>query len=64
MTDTIWTVGVDGKFAGLVVPALASRGARVRGFIRDAGKADAARASGATEISGGDLHDPASMVRR
>ena len=63
MTDTTLTIGADGKSAGLVVPALASHGARVRGLVRDAGKADAVRASGAVEIAIGDLRDAASMAR-
>ena len=63
MTDTTLTIGADGKFAGLVVPALAARGVRVRGLIRDPSKADEVRASGAAEIAVGDLRDPASMAR-
>jgi uncharacterized protein YbjT (DUF2867 family) len=34
--STILAVGAAGKFASLVVPELAKRGARVRGLIRDA----------------------------
>ncbi len=63
MADTILITGADGKFAGLVVPALASRGARVRGLIRDPSEADAVRASGAAEIAVGDLRDAASIAR-
>ena len=33
---TILAVGAAGKYAGLVVPELARRGATVRGLIRDA----------------------------
>ena len=63
MTDTILTIGADGKFAGLVVPALAARGAHVRGLIRKPESADAVRAKGAAEVAIGDLSDPASIDR-
>ena len=38
-TSTILAVGAAGKFAGLVVPALAERGAKVRGLVWDEAKA-------------------------
>lgn len=60
---TVLVVGAHGANAGLVVPALAARGARVRGLIRDAGQADAVRRSGAAETVVGDLTDPASVER-
>ena len=57
----ILAVGAAGKFAGLVVPALAERGAKVRGLVWDAGQGEAVRKSGATEIAIGDLRDRASL---
>jgi uncharacterized protein YbjT (DUF2867 family) len=60
-TSTILAVGAVGKFAGLVVPALAERGVKVRGLVRDARQGEAARKSGATEIAIGDLRDRASL---
>ena len=61
MTGTILAVGAAGPFAGLVVPALARRGAKVRGLIRDAAQADAVCKSGAAEVAVGDLTDRASL---
>ncbi len=58
---TILAVGAEGRFAGLVVPALAKRGAKVRGLVRHARQADAVRAHGAAEIAVGDLRDRASL---
>ena len=60
-TSTILAVGAAGKFAGLVVPALAERGVRVRGLVRDARQGDAVRKRGAGEIAIGDLRDGASL---
>jgi uncharacterized protein YbjT (DUF2867 family) len=60
-TSTILAVGAAGKFAGLVVPALAERGVKVRGLARDARQGEAARKLGATEIVIGDLRDGASL---
>ncbi len=57
----VLAVGAAGQFAGLVVPALAERGARVRGFIRDASQAHAVRDHGAEEIAIGDLRDRSSL---
>jgi uncharacterized protein YbjT (DUF2867 family) len=37
-TSTILAVGVAGKFAGLVVSALAERGVTSRGLVRTQGK--------------------------
>ena len=54
-------IGATGKYAGLVVPELKSRGATVRALVRDAGKADAAKRRGADETALGDLSDPASL---
>ena len=59
--STILAVGAAGHFAGLVLPELAKRGARVRGLVRDAAQADAVRQHGAAEAAVGDLRDPASL---
>ena len=63
MKDTILAIGAEGRFAGLVLPALVERGATVRGLIRDPGSAGRVRKSGATEIAVGDLTDSDSIVR-
>lgn len=60
-TPTVLAVGAAGQFAGLVVPALAERGARVRGFVRDSAQGDAVRGHGAEEIAVGDLADRSSL---
>jgi uncharacterized protein YbjT (DUF2867 family) len=60
-TSTVLAVGAAGKFAGLVVPALAERGVKVRGLVRDATQGEAVRKLGATEIAIGDLRDGASL---
>jgi uncharacterized protein YbjT (DUF2867 family) len=57
MTDTILAVGAAGKFAGLVIPALKQRGARVRGLVRHADQGEAVKQRGAAEIAIGDLND-------
>jgi uncharacterized protein YbjT (DUF2867 family) len=57
----ILVVGAAGKFAGLVLPALAQLGAKVRGLIRRASAAEAVRAHGAAEVAIGDLNDRASL---
>jgi len=64
MTDAgsmILAIGAAGKFAGMVVPALSKRGARVRGFVRDAKQGVAVRSHGAAEIAIGDLRDETSV---
>ena len=58
---TILAVGAAGKFAGLVVPALAARGAHVRGLIRKPEQAEQVKNAGAAEVTIGDLQDPASL---
>lgn len=60
-TPTVLAVGAAGQFAGLVVPELARRGARVRGLVRDAGQGDTVREHGAAEVAVGDLRDRASL---
>lgn len=57
----VLAVGATGKFAGLVVPALARRGVEVRALVHDPAKADAAIAGGAAETVQADLHDPDSL---
>ncbi|MET0383593.1 MAG: NmrA family NAD(P)-binding protein [Burkholderiaceae bacterium] len=63
MSGITLAVGADGKFAGLVIPALAARGAKVRGLVRKPGSAAEVRDKGAVEVAIGDLSDPASMAR-
>ena len=60
-TPLILSVGADGRFAGMVVPELVQRGARVRGLVHHAENADKARAAGVAEIAVGDLHDRRSL---
>ncbi|WCB96327.1 hypothetical protein DSM104299_05084 [Baekduia alba] len=59
--QTVLVVGATGRIAGLVVPELARRGARVRALARDDAQAAAARRRGVDEIALGDLRDPASL---
>lgn len=63
MTDQklILAVGAAGQFAGLVVPELAKRGAKVRGLIKDAKQGDTVIKNGAAEVFVGDLTDRASI---
>jgi hypothetical protein len=53
--------GAAGKLAGLVVPALAKRGVKVRGLIRTADDAEKVMKQGAAEVAVGDLRDKASI---
>jgi uncharacterized protein YbjT (DUF2867 family) len=57
----VLVVGAAGKFAGLVVPAVAGRGVAVRGLVRDEGQAATARKNGAVETMVGDLRDVAGL---
>jgi uncharacterized protein YbjT (DUF2867 family) len=57
----VLAVGSTGQFAGLVVPALLSRGVQVRAFVHDPGKRGRARDAGADQAVAGDLRDPASV---
>lgn len=50
-----------GRSGGLVVRALAYRGAQVRSFVHKLEDVDQAQANGAREIALGDLHDPKSV---
>lgn len=61
ITPTILVVGAAGKSAGLVVPELTKRGARVRGLVQNAAQGDAVREHGAAEVAVGDLRDRASL---
>lgn len=61
MSDTILAVGAAGKFAGLVIPALAARGAKVRGLVRKPEETEAVRSHGAAEVAIGDLTDRQSI---
>ena len=58
---TVLAVGAAGHFAGLVVPELAKRGARIRGLIQDPKQRDAVIKNGAAEVIVGDLTDRASI---
>jgi uncharacterized protein YbjT (DUF2867 family) len=58
---TVLVVGATGRLAGLVVPELLRRDARVRALARDADQAVAARRAGAAEIALGDLRDVTSL---
>ena len=55
-TPTVLAVGAAGPSAGLVVPELAKRGARVRGLVRGADQGNVVRGRGAEEAVRGDLH--------
>ncbi len=54
-------VGATGQFAGLVVPALVSKGLQVRALVHDPAKTRLARALGATEVVTADLRDRPSI---
>lgn len=62
MGETILVVGASGKFAGLVVPELARRGADIRAMIHNAGHEAAVREAGAQDVVVGDLTHPASVA--
>ena len=57
----ILSVGAAGRFAGMVVPELAQRGAYVRAMVRNEAEARVARASGAAEVVFADLRDVGSL---
>ncbi|MBZ9936632.1 NmrA family NAD(P)-binding protein [Mesorhizobium sp. BR1-1-16] len=61
MVETILVVGASGKFAGLVLPELAKRGAEIRAMIHHDGDEAAVRKAGAQDVVIGDLTDPASV---
>ncbi|WP_197382278.1 NmrA family NAD(P)-binding protein [Mycolicibacterium mengxianglii] len=60
-SDTVLVIGAAGHAAGHVVSALADRGARVRGFIRDADRRDDVLSRGAAEVAIGDLTESDSV---
>ncbi len=62
MNETILAVGASGKFAGMVIPELAKRGAMVRGLVHSPAHAPAVGAAGAKEVVVGDLRDTASIA--
>lgn len=62
MAETILVVGASGKFAGLVVPELARRGADIRAMIHHSVDEPAVRKAGAQDVVVGDLTDPASVA--
>jgi uncharacterized protein YbjT (DUF2867 family) len=62
MNETILAVGASGKFAGMVIPELAKRGATVRGLVHHSAHASAVRAAGAQEVAVGDLRDTARIA--
>ena len=57
----VLVVGAAGRFAGLVVPALAEQGVSVRGLVRDETQGEQARRNGVAEAAIGDLRDRASI---
>ena len=57
----VLVVGAAGRFAGLVVSALAEKGISVRGLVRNEAAAAAARTRGAAEIAIGDLRNRESL---
>jgi uncharacterized protein YbjT (DUF2867 family) len=63
MTNTILVVGAVGKFAGLVVPELARRAAKVRGLVRSADQFDRARLAGAQEVVVADLANKHQVIQ-
>ncbi len=54
---TVLAVGAAGNVAGLVVPALVERGAKVRGLVRKPEQVAEAKFRGAVEVAVGDLAD-------
>ncbi len=60
-TSRVLVVGAAGRFAGLVVPALASRGVSVRGLVHNEQQGRQAERNGAAEFALGDLRDRASL---
>ena len=60
-SSKVLAIGAAGKFAGLVVPELAKRGAHVRGLVQDMKQAGTVREHGAEEVVAGDIRDRASL---
>lgn len=61
ISRTVLAIGAAGRFAGLVVPELARRGAKIRGLVRNPKQAGEVRKHGAAEVAVGDLRDAASL---
>ena len=59
--NLILCVGAGGHFAGLVVPELARRGAKVRGLVHQESEREAVLQKGAAEVMVGDLTERASI---
>jgi uncharacterized protein YbjT (DUF2867 family) len=57
----VLATGATGKFAGLIVPALVSRGIDVRAVVHDPGKKHIPLGHGAAETVTADLRDPVSL---
>ena len=57
----VLAIGAAGQFAGLVVPALVSRGVQVRALLHDPAKQERVRDAGADQAVVGDLRDPATV---
>jgi uncharacterized protein YbjT (DUF2867 family) len=57
----VLAIGATGQFAGLVVPALVSRGVQVRAFVHEPSNQERARDCGADQVVAGDLRDPPSV---
>ena len=57
----VLAIGATGQVAGLVVPALVSKGVQVRALVHDPDKRDQVLAAGADEAVAGDLRDAASI---
>jgi uncharacterized protein YbjT (DUF2867 family) len=62
MNETILVVGASGKFAGLVIPELARRGARIRGLVHKSEDMESVRTQGAEEAIVGDLGNAARVA--
>ena len=61
--DTVLVVGAAGNFAGLVVPALANRGVKIKAFIRKSDETDAVLQAGADDVAIGHLKELSSVQR-
>jgi uncharacterized protein YbjT (DUF2867 family) len=59
----VLAIGATGPNAGLVVPALVSKGVQVRALVHDPAKREQVERAGADEAVPGDLRDPASLKR-
>jgi len=55
-------IGAPGEFAGLLLPELKKRGAKVRALVHNPASGDKTRERGADETAIGDLEDPRSLI--